>query len=113
MNIQIYAKPKCFDSKKAERYFKERNIKFQLIDLSKYEMSKGEYKKIVRNFDSVYDLIDVKSKAYTEQFIAHLDRIEDVEERLLSNQTMFRTPIVRNGDKATVGVSIDVWKTWE
>jgi arsenate reductase-like glutaredoxin family protein len=46
MNIQIYGKPKCFGTKKAERYFKERRIKFQLIDISKYGMSKGEYQSV-------------------------------------------------------------------
>ena len=46
MNIQIYGKSKCFDTKKAERYFKERRIKYQYIDLEKYGMSAGEYRNI-------------------------------------------------------------------
>ena len=46
MNIQIFGKAKCFDTKKAERYFKERRIKFQSIDLLSKGMSKGEFNSV-------------------------------------------------------------------
>lgn len=113
MNIQIYGKSKCFDTKKAERYFKERRIKYQYIDLEKYGMSNGEYRNIKSAIGSVDGLIDEKSKAYEKCFIKYLASQEAVEEKLLDNQTLFKTPIVRNGKKATVGYKPEVWKEWE
>ena len=51
MNIQIFGKSKCFDTKKAQRYFKERRVKFQAIDLNKYGISKGELTSVLRSVD--------------------------------------------------------------
>ncbi len=113
MNIQIFGKAKCFDTKKAERYFKERGIKFQSIDIAKYGISKGEYTSVKSAVGGMEILIDENSKAYTEQFIKHLARTEDIEQRLLDNPSMFKTPIVRNGKKATIGFQPDIWKLWE
>lgn len=113
MNIQIYGKSKCFDTKKAERYFKERRIKYQFIDLAKFGMSNGEYKNILRAIGSFDDLLDKSSKAYEESFIEYLASQEAKEEKLLENQTIFKTPIVRNGKQATVGYCPDIWKSWE
>jgi len=112
MNIQIFGKAKCFDTKKAERYFKERRIKYQLIDIVKYGLSKGEYQSVKSAVGGMTVLIDEKSKAYESQFIQYLARQDDVEERLLENPGMFRTPIVRNGKRATVGYQPDVWSDW-
>ncbi len=113
MNIQIYGKAKCFDTKKAERYFKERRIKYQFIDLSKYGMSKGEYQNILRAVGSFDELLDKSSKAYESSFIEYLSSKEAKAEKLLENQTIFKTPIVRNGKQATIGYQPDIWKTWE
>lgn len=113
LNIQIFGKPKCFDTKKAERYFKERRIKYQYIDLSKYGMSAGEFRNVKAAVGGIDNLIDEKSKAYEECFIKYLASKEAVEEKLLENGTLFRTPIVRNGKNATVGYQPDIWKNWE
>ncbi len=113
MNIQIFGKAKCFDTKKAERYFKERGIKYQFIDISKYGMSKGEYNSVKNAVGGMRNLIDEKSKAYEENYCAYLADEDAVEQKLLENPVMFRTPIVRSGKKATVGYCPDVWKTWE
>ena len=112
MNIQIFGKAKCFDTKKAERYFKERKIKYQLVDINKYGLSKGEYQSVKAAVGGMSALIDEKSKEYESQYVAHLARQDDVEERLLENPGMFKTPIVRNGKKATVGYQPDVWAAW-
>ena len=112
MNIQIFGKQKCSESKKAERFFKERNIKFQFIDIDKYGMSKGEYQSIKMAVGSMEDLMDKKSKEYGNQFISYLSSHDDVEERLLANPGMFITPIVRDGKKATVGYQPNVWDCW-
>ncbi len=113
MNIQIYGKSKCFDTKKAERYFKERKIKYQFIDLAKFGMSKGEYNNILKAVGSFDALLDKNSKAYESSFIEYLASQEAKEEKLLENQIIFKTPIVRNGKQATVGYQPNIWKTWE
>jgi len=112
MNIQIFGKSKCFDTKKAERYFKERGIKFQLIDIVKYGLSKGEYQSVKSAVGGMNNLIDEKSKEYETQYIKHLASQADVEERLQENPGMFKTPIVRSGKKATIGYQPEVWATW-
>lgn len=113
MNIQIFGKPKCFDTKKAERYFKERGIKYQRIDLSQKGMSKGEYQNIKAAVGGdMYQLIDEKSKEFDACFIKYLADEEDKEEKLFENPRMFKTPIVRNGKQATVGYQPEVWKNW-
>ena len=114
MNIQIYGTSKCFDTKKAQRHFKERGIKFQFVDLAKYGMSKGEYNSIKTALKmKVDDLVNEKSKKYDSSFIKYLASEEAKEEKLLENQELFKTPIVRNGKKATLGYCPEIWKEWE
>ncbi len=113
MNIQIFGSPKCSDTKKAERYFKERNIKFQSIDIIKYGISKGEYQSVKNAVGGFNNLINVKSKAYESSHIEYLASDDDKEEALLSNPAIFKAPIVRNGKLATTGYSPEVWKNWE
>ena len=114
MNIQIYGTAKCFDTKKAQRYFKERGIKFQFVDLAKFGMSKGEYNSIKTALKmKVDDLVNEKSKKYDLSFIKYLASEEAKEEKLLENQELFKTPIVRNGKKATLGYCPEIWKEWE
>jgi arsenate reductase-like glutaredoxin family protein len=113
MNIQIFGKAKCFDTKKAERYFKERRIKYQFIEINKYGLSKGEYRSVKNAVGGMSALIDEKSKEYENQYIQYLASQNDAEERLLENPGMFKTPIVRNGKKATVGYKPDIWAAWD
>lgn len=112
MNIQIFGKPKCFDTRKAERYFKERKIKYQYIDLIRVGMSEGEYRNIARSVGGLRALLDERSRLYEELYIAYLAPEAAIEEKLLDNPGLFRTPIVRNGRLATIGYQPDVWKTW-
>lgn len=113
MNIQIFGKTKCFDTKKAERYFKERKIKYQFIDVAKFGMSKGELKSVKAAVGSYKALIDDKSKDYEKSFVAYLAQDSHVEEKLLEFPGLFKTPIVRNGRQATVGYHPEIWETWE
>jgi len=112
LNIQIFGKPKCSETKKAERYFKERNIKFQLIDIVKYGLSSGEYESIKNAVGGIAALVDEKSKEYESHYMSHLASREDAEERLLENPGMFKTPIVRNGKSGTVGYKPEIWGGW-
>lgn len=111
MNIQIYGKNKCFDTKKAERYFKERGIKFQRIDVARFGMSAGELQNVKRAVGSLEALVDEKAEAAA--LIRYLAYEADREEKLLENPKAFKTPIVRNGRQATVGYCPEVWRTWE
>ena len=113
LNIQIYGKAKCFDTKKAERYFKERRIKYQFVDLVKLGMSKGEFNNILKAVGDFDELLDKSSKAYENSFIEYLATKEAKEEKLLENQSAFKTPIVRNGKQVTVGYKPEIWKDWE
>lgn len=110
MNIQIFGKSKCFDTKKAERYFKERRVKFQSIDLLKYGISRGELQSVLRKV-KLEDLVDWKNP--DAALLKYLAYDEDKTEKLLENPKLLRTPIVRNGKEATVGFQPDVWKEWE
>ena len=110
MNIQIFGRSKCFDTKKAERYFKERRIPYQAIDLLRYGMSRGELTS-VKNAVGLEALLDPKAADYA--LVQHLAYEQDKIERLLDDPSLLRTPIVRNGRQATIGYCPDVWKTWE
>lgn len=111
MNIQIFGKSKCFDTKKAERYFKERGIRFQLIDLPRYGMSAGEFAAVKTALGGLDALLD--SKASDAVLVTYLAHEQDKEEKLRENPKLLRTPIVRNGKKATVGYCPEVWRDWE
>jgi arsenate reductase (glutaredoxin) len=112
MNIQIFGQKKCFDTKKAERYFKERRIKYQLIDMDLKGLSKGEFDSVKASVGLV-NLINKSSKEYERLNMQHIVNDSVKEELLLKNPKLFNTPIVRNGRKATVGYAPEVWETWE
>ena len=113
MNIQIFGTTKCFDTKKAQRYFKERGIKFQMIDLKEKGMSRGEFDNVARALGGWEKMVNPNAK--DKQTLALLEALIDwqKEDKLFENQQLLRTPIVRNGRKATVGYQPDVWKDWE
>ena len=110
MNVQIFGKKKCFDTKKAERYFKERRIKVQNIDLIRYGMSRGEFTS-VKNALGLEALTDLSAPG--AELITYLAHTADKEEKLLENPEFLKTPIVRNGKQATVGYCPEVWINWE
>lgn len=110
MNIQIFGKSKCFDTKKAERYFKERRIKYQYVDIIKFGLSAGEFRSVLSavGFDALFD-----NEARGAEGVRYLAHRADMEQKLLDDQSLIKTPIVRNGKKATVGYRPEVWKDWE
>lgn len=113
MNIQIFGRTKCFDTKKAQRYFKERGIKFQFIDLKEKSMSKGEFNSVKQVLGGFENLIDPNCKDKDLLALIRYLASEDKEEKVFENQQVLKTPIVRNGKQATVGYQPDVWKDWE
>ena len=110
MNIQIFGKNKCFDTKKAERYFKERRIKYQFVDLGRYGMSRRELES-VKSAVGLDAMLDEKDPDYP--MVQYLASNEAKLEKLFDCPWLIKTPVVRNGKQATVGYCPDIWKTWE
>ncbi len=110
MNIQIFGTGKCFDTKKAQRFFKERGIRFQMIDLREKGFSRGELRAVLTAVGGLDALVDKENKNYCD--IKYL-LPDAIEEKLLLDPSYIRTPVVRNGKQATVGYCPDIWKTWE
>ena len=112
MNIQIFGRKKCFDTKKAERYFKERSIKYQFIDIDIKGLSKGELNSVKVSVP-INTLINISSKDYTKLNLDKIRSIEIKEDILLNNPKLIKTPIVRNGKLATLGYKNEIWQKWE
>jgi len=113
MNIQIFGTKKSFDSKKAERYFKERGIRYQFIDMKEKGLSKGEFNSVCQAVGGYEKLIDPDCKDKDLLALVKYIAEEDRAEKILENQKVIRTPIVRNGRQATVGYAPEVWKDWK
>lgn len=113
MNIQIFGKSKCFDTKKAERYFKERRIRVQNIDLLRYGMSNGEFESVLRAVGGADNLIDWEKKSPEIDLLRYTDDKIAKEDKIFDRPELMKTPIVRNGKRATVGYCPEVWKQWE
>lgn len=113
MNIQIFGKSKCFDTKKAERYFKERRIKFQSIDLHRFGMSGKEFDSVLRAVGGIDKLIDWDLKSPEITLMKYMDDKRAKEDKAFDDPSLMKTPIVRNGKQATVGYCPEIWATWE
>ena len=100
MNIQIFGTKKCNDTRKAERFFKERGIKYQFIDMKEKGMSKVEFNSVAQANGGLDNMIN--------WYIADDDKLEKV----LENPQVIKTPVVRNGKQSTLGYLPDVWKNW-
>ena len=113
MNIQIFGTKKCNDTRKAERFFKERGIKYQFIDMKEKGMSKGEFMSVAQTNGGVEGMLDPDAK--DKDTLALIKYIVDEEklEKILENQHVIKTPVVRNGKQSTLGFQPDVWKKWE
>ena len=113
MNIQIFGKSKCFDTKKAERYFKERRIKYQFIDLLRFGMSGKEFDSVLRGVGGIDNLIDWDGKSQEITNMKYMDDKRAKEDKVFDAPELMKTPIVRNGKQVTVGFRPEIWATWE
>ena len=113
MNIQIFGTQKCNDTKKAERYFKERGIKYQFVDMKEKGMSKGEFTSVAEKNGGVDNMLNTDAK--DKDALALIKNIADEDKlaTILENQQVIKTPIVRNGRQSTLGYQPEVWKAWE
>ncbi len=112
MNIQIFGKSKSFDTKKAERYFKERRIKFQSVDLARYGLSGKEFDSVLRAVGGIDHLIDWDSKSPEVTLMKYMDDPRAKEDKVFDSPELMKAPIVRNGKEATVGFCPEVWEKW-
>lgn len=113
MNVQIFGKSKCFDTKKAERWFKERRIKYQYIDLVKYGMSGKEFDSVLRGVGGIDNLIDWNGKSQEITNMRYMDDKVAKEDKVFDDPSLMKTPVVRNGKLATVGFCPEIWSGWE
>ena len=113
MNIQIFGKNKCFETKKAERYFKERRIKYQMVDLLRYGLSGKEFDAVLRGVGGVDNLINWDSKNDQITLMRYMDDVVAKENKIFDDPALMRTPIVRNGKQVTVGYCPEIWETWK
>lgn len=113
MNIQIFGTSKDFDTKKAERYFKERSIRFQYIDMKEKGLSRGEFDAVCRAVGGYANLVDPDCK--DKDLLALVTYLAEPcrADKIFENQKVIKTPVVRNGKQATVGYRPEIWKTWE
>ena len=129
MNIQIFGTKKCNDTKKAERFFKERGIKYQFIDMKEKGMSKGEFTSVAQANGGIENMINWEGRTKSGGLRSCADRSgaetdkdalalikyiaeDDKLEKILENQQVIKTPVVRNGKQSTLGYQPDVWKGW-
>ena len=113
MNIQIFGTKKSADTRKAERYFKERGIRFQSVDLKGKGLSKGEFQSVCQAVGGLDAMIDPDGKDKDLLALIRYIAAEDRLEKVLENQAVLKQPIVRNGKQATVGYRPEVWKEWK
>ena len=113
MNIQIFGKNKCFDTKKAERYFKERRIKYQYVDLLRYGLSGKEFDAVLRGVGGIDNLIDWNGNSPDITVRKYMDDKRCKEDKVFDDPSLMQTPIVRNGKQVTVGFCPEIWQTWE
>ena len=112
MNIQIFGTKKCNDTKKAERFFKERGIKYQFRDMKEKEMSKGEFNSVAQVKVGLDNMINWDGKDKNLLALIKYIADEDKLEKVLENPQVIKTPVVRNGKQATLGYQPNVWKGW-
>lgn len=113
MNIQIFGKSKSFDTKKAERFFKERRINYQSIDLARYGMSAREFDSVLRAVGGIDQLIDWDSKSPEVTLMKYMDDVRAKEDKVFDHPELMKAPIVRNGKEATVGYCPEAWEQWK
>ncbi len=113
MSIQIFGTAKSFDTKKAERWFKERRIAYQFVDMKRFGLSGREFDSVLRAVGGVDRLVDWEGKSPDLDLLRYLSDPAQKEDRVFENQDLIRLPVVRNGKQATVGYAPETWKQWE
>lgn len=103
--IQLYLSKNNFEAQKVQRFFKERGIKIQVMDLKKHRLGERELDLFIKAVGGARKLVDRQDKKTLSHPIAHFDSDAFVKEALLENPLFLISPIVRNGTKVSVGFS--------
>jgi len=109
MGLQVFGTRKCPDTRKAERWLKERGVKYQFVDLAGKGMSPGELRSVAAAL-GIDALVDQEGERYARRGLAYLEA--DLEEELLADPLLLKTPVVRDGKRASVGYRPELWKAW-
>jgi arsenate reductase (glutaredoxin) len=113
VNVQLFGTKKCPETRKAERYFKERGVKLHVVDLAQKGMAAGELRNVAARVGGIEALIDRAGKRYLEKGLAYAAPTGPrIEQMLVDDPLLLRTPIVRSEGRATVGYTPEIWKTW-
>ena len=112
MNIQIYSGKKNFEVQKAERYFKERRIPYQSLDLKKHRLGEREIRLMLDEV-GMENLLDREDKKVKEHPACYYDRAELLIPAIQESPWLLKTPIVRNGREITIGFCPGVWDMWK
>ena len=111
--VQVFGTKKCSETRKAERFFKERNVRVHSVDLAQKGMSLGELRNVAARVGGMEALIDREGARYVAKGLKYAaptgPRIEQI---LVDDPLLLRTPIVRAGGRATVGFAPEVWTSW-
>lgn len=113
VNIQIFGTKKSQDTRKAERWFKERRIRAQFIDISDKGISRGELKSVAQACGGLDRLIDENCRDRDALALVKYIAAAQREDAVLEHPQVLRLPIVRNGKKAAVGYCPEVYAAWE
>jgi arsenate reductase len=109
MNLQLFGTRKCPDTRKAERWFKERGVRFQFVDLAEKGLSPGELRSLAQALGAG-KLIDREGRRFRDRGFEHMDF--DPEEEILADPLLLKTPIAREGRRATLGYAPETWAAW-
>ena len=112
MNIQIYHGKKNFDVQKAERYFKERRIPYQSLDLAKHKPGEREIRLMIRCI-GMENLLDRDNPRVREHPACYYDKEDLVISAVQEAPWLLKTPIVRNGNSVTQGYQPEIWGQWK
>ena len=113
MNIQIFGTKKCNDTRKAERFFKERGIKYQFVDMKEKGMSRGEFISVAEVNGGIDNMLNPDAKDRDALALIRYTPDADKTDAVLCNMQVIKTPVVRNGRKSTLGYQPEIWKEWE
>ena len=112
MNIQIFGTKKSSDTRKAERWFRERRVKYQYIDLLDKGISRGELRAVAQACGGLDALPDDNARDREALALVQYTAAAQREDALLEHPQLLRQPIVRNGKKAAVGYCPEVYAAW-
>ena len=114
MSWQVFGTKKCADTRKAERFFKDRRVAVHLVDLSQKGLSAGELRSVAARVGGVEAMIDREGRRYVDKGLKYSAPTGPrIEAMLIEDPLLLKTPIVRRGPDATLGFAPDVWETWK